>query len=145
MRQPYHPQQRHLQQRYAQQRHPMPTRCPVTGQPLEVTRLECPQSGVVIEGQFKPNEFASLRMEHLEFLRLFLRVRGNLKEVERLLGVSYPTVRLRFDEVIKALGYEDDVPEANTIRTQRAEILTQLENGEIDAGEAAKQLRALKK
>ena len=123
---------------------PMPTRCPVTGGPLEVTRLECPESGVTIEGRFTPNEFALLSAEHLEFLRLFLRVRGNLKEVERILGVSYPTVRVRFDGMLRSLGYESP-PETQEVREERTDILGLLERGEVTAAEAAKRLRALKR
>ena len=51
------------------------------------------------------NEFALLPKEHLDFLRLFVKTRGNLKEVERILGVSYPTVLARLDALLKALGY----------------------------------------
>ena len=123
---------------------PMPTRCPVTGDPLEVTRLECPTSGVAIEGRFTPNEFVTLSPENLEFMRLFLRVRGNLKEVERILGVSYPTVRGRFDGMLRSLGYESP-PEAQEVREERADILGLLERGEIGAAEAATRLRALKR
>ncbi len=123
---------------------PMPTRCPVTGDPMEVTRLECPTSGVAIEGRFTPNEFAMLSPENLEFMRLFLRVRGNLKEVERILGVSYPTVRSRFDGLLRSLGYESP-PEAQEVRGERTDILGLLERGEIGAEEAAKRLRALKR
>jgi hypothetical protein len=118
---------------------PMPTACPVTGEPLLVTRLECDASGVVIEGRFTPNEFALLSPDHLEFLRIFVKVRGNLKEVERVLGLSYPTVRLRFEKLLLALDYEasEDVVE------ERSSILDRLEAGEIDADEAAKRLNAL--
>lgn len=123
---------------------PMPTRCPVTGEPLEVTRLECPESGVTIEGRFVPNEFTRLSAENLELLRLFLRVRGNLKDVERILGVSYPTVRGRFDALLRELGFEGP-PEAQGVRSERADILGLLERGEVDAQEAAKRLRALKR
>ena len=123
---------------------PMPTRCPVTGEPLEVTRLECPTSGVAIEGRFTPNEFAMMSPENLEFMRLFMRVRGNLKEVERILGVSYPTVRGRFDTLVRSLGYET-VPETQEVRTTRADVLGMLERGELTAEEAAVRLRALKR
>lgn len=123
---------------------PMPTRCPVTGEALEVTRLECPGSGVTIEGRFTPNEFATLSAEHLEFIRLFLQVRGNLKEVERILGISYPTVRGRFDGLLRALGY-DNPPEPQEVREERTDILGLLERGEIGAVEAAARLRALKR
>jgi hypothetical protein len=122
----------------------MPTRCPVTGEPLEVTRLECPKSGVAIEGRFTPNEFARLSAENLELLRLFLRVRGNLKDVERILGVSYPTVRGRFDALLRDLGFEGP-PETQEVRSERTDILGLLERGEVTAEEAAKRLRALKR
>ena len=85
---------------------PMPTECPVTGGPLLVTRLECESSGVTIEGRFTPNAFAMLPEENLEFLRIFVKVRGNLKEVARVLGLSYPTIRLRFEKLLLALDYE---------------------------------------
>lgn len=118
----------------------MPHTCPVSGSRLEVTRLESPVSGVVIEGRFEPNEFALLPEDHLEFLRLFVKVRGNLKEVERILGLSYPTVRQRLEDVLVALGYESEAIPPNPPRT-REEILTQLEDGEITPAEAARLLQ----
>ena len=123
---------------------PMPTHCPVTGGPLEVTRLECAESGVRIEGRFQPNEFALLPAEQLEYLRLFVRVRGNLKEVERILGLSYPTVRARFETLLRTLGYEahESLPDA---RLERAEILSRLEKGEIGAEEATRLLQGLRR
>lgn len=125
-------------------RYPMPTHCPVSGEPLEVTRLTSPVSGVVIEGRFQANEFALLPPEPLEFLRIFVRVRGNLKEAERVLGVSYPTVRARFERMLEALGY--DAPEARTEpdRASADEVLSRLERGEIDAEEATGLLQALR-
>ncbi len=120
---------------------PMPTQCPVTGGPLLVTRLECEESGVTIEGRFTPNEFAMLPEENLEFLRIFVKVRGNLKEVERILGLSYPTVRLRFEKLLLALGYEAE-PD---VSEERAEVLDMLERGELDPEEAAKRLQALQR
>lgn len=122
---------------------PMPTRCPVTGEPLEVTRLECPTSGVVIEGRFQPSEFALLADEQLEFLRLFVKVRGNLKELERLLEVSYPTVRARFETLLRTLGYEA-YESAPDLKAERSEILAQLERGEVSAEEATRRLQALR-
>ena len=122
----------------------MPTHCPVTGEALQVTRLECPSSGVTIEGRFQPNEFALLSQEHLEFMRLFIKVRGNLKEIERILELSYPTVRQRFENVLLSLGYESPEPVAE-VRGERAEILSLLEKGELSADEATKQLQALRR
>lgn len=125
----------------ANPKHPMPTRCPVTGEPLEILLLECPTSGIRIEGRFVPNEFALLPAEHLDFMRLFVRARGNLKEVERILGLSYPTVRLRFENMLRTLGYEA----AEDVADERSEVLAALERGELSAEEAAARLRALKK
>lgn len=129
------------------QKHPMPTHCPVTGEPLEVTRLQAPQSGVVIEGRFEPNEFALLDATSLDMLRLFVKVRGNLKEMERMLGVSYPTVRARFESLLFALGYEsaaeDDTDtdhRGDALAANRAGILDRLQRGEISADEAARLL-----
>ncbi len=120
---------------------PMPTACPVTGEPLEVMRLQAPGSGVAIEGRFRPNEFALLPSEHVEFLRLFVKVRGNLKEVERAMGVSYPTVRLRFENLLRALGYES----AEDPEELRDEVLSLLERGEIDPVEATKRLEGFRR
>lgn len=125
-------------------KYPMPTHCPVSGEPLEVTGLVGPTSGVRLEGRFQPNEFVLLKGEQLEFLRLFVRARGNLKEVERSLGVSYPTVRLRLETMLKALGYEGETAPGEGKGGARADILSRLENGDIDAAEAARELRALK-
>jgi hypothetical protein len=124
-------------------RYPMPTHCPVSGEPLEVTRLASPASGVVIEGRFQPNEFALLQPEALEFLRIFVRVRGNLKEAERVLGVSYPTVRARFERMLQALGYEvkEPPPGDDEAQARTDEILSKLESGELDP-EAATELLA---
>jgi len=119
----------------------MPTACPVTGEPLTVTRLECDASGIAIEGRFTPNEFALLPEEQLEFLRIFVKVRGNLKEAERVLGLSYPTVRLRFDTLLRTLGYEAG-PDTTE---ERAGVLDRLEKGDISAEEAARQLQALRR
>jgi len=119
----------------------MPTKCPVTGEPLEVTRLECPSSGVVIEGRFQPNEFALLPEEHLELMRIFVKVRGNLKEVERILGLSYPTVRQRFENLLRALGYEATAE----LSDERSAVLERLEKGEISVEEATRRLQSLKR
>ena len=129
-------------------RYPMPTHCPVSGEPLEATRLQSPVSGVVLEGRFQPNEFALLQPEPLEFLRIFVRVRGNLKEAERILGVSYPTVRARFDRMLEALGYDApdtvDALDAAEAGGDADAILTALEKGEIDPDLAASKLAALR-
>ena len=124
---------------------PMPVKCPVTGEALGSDPLRVSYaSGITIEGRFQPNEFALLPEEQLEYLRLFVKVRGNLKEVERILGLSYPTVRLRFETLLRTLGYEayESVEE---VKNERADILSLLEKGELNADEATKRLQALKR
>jgi hypothetical protein len=125
-------------------KYPMPTHCPVSGEPLEVTRLNCPASGVTIEGRFQPNEFALLPPENLEFLRLFVKVRGNLKEIERIMGLSYPTIRQRFETLVTVLGYEVIAEPRSANPEKRSEILGRLERGELSAEEAARALQGLK-
>ncbi len=121
----------------------MPHECPVCHERLDVTGLACPNCQTRIEGRFSVNEFATLPPEQLEILRLFVKTRGNLKEMERILGVSYPTVRARFETLLRVLGYEA-APDAD-VPGERARVLEQLEKGEISADEAAELLRALKK
>lgn len=116
---------------------PMPVRCPACEGPLAVRVLFCPACGTEVSGRFALSEFALLPKEHLEFLRLFVRARGNLKEVERALGVSYPTVRARLEALLRALGYE----EAEEARTGRLEVLEALRRGEITVEEAVARLR----
>ncbi|AMA75278.1 hypothetical protein AV541_03235 [Thermus parvatiensis] len=114
---------------------PLPTRCPACEGPLAVKALFCPACGTEVHGRFALNEFALLPKEHLDFLRLFVKTRGNLKEVERILGVSYPTVRARLDALLKALGYEEDEGK------DRLEVLEALRQGEISVEEAVARLR----
>jgi hypothetical protein len=119
----------------------LPTQFPGSSEsdhPL-VTEVLFPESGVSIKGTFRLNEFALLPSEQLEFLRLYIKVRGNLKEVERIMGISYPTVRARFDTLLRALDYEPDESEEDA----RGEILRALERGEIDPNEAATKLAKL--
>ncbi len=120
-------------------KYPMPATCPVCRERLEVTGLACPGCGTRLEGRFLPNEFATLPPEQLEFLRLFVKARGNLKEVERVLGVSYPTVRARLEQLLRVLGYEA----APDLSQARQAVLDALERGEITPEEAAARLRAL--
>ncbi|ALJ90322.1 DUF2089 domain-containing protein [Thermus aquaticus] len=115
---------------------PMPVRCPACEGPLSVKALYCEACGTEVVGRFLPNEFALLPREHLDFLRLFVKTRGNLKEVERILGVSYPTVRARLDALLKALGYEAGEEEGN-----RLQVLEALRRGEISVEEAVARLK----
>ncbi len=122
--------------------HDLSVRCPVCSGPVEVVRVRCPRCEVSIDGRFRLLEFNLLSPQHLELLRMFVRTRGNLKEMGRLVGVSYPTIRARFEELLTALGYEA-TPDVGTLAEERQAVLEALERGEIGAGEAAARLRRL--
>ena len=84
--------------------HRAPSDCPVCGEHLAVTRLGCAACGSELAGVFAPCEFCALTTAETDMLRVFLASRGNLREVEKHLGVSYPTARLRFANLLRKLG-----------------------------------------
>jgi hypothetical protein len=113
-------------------------RCPICAAQLRVVRLECGSCGTRLEGSFSLGRFHALSADQLEFLEVFIRARGNFKDVERELGISYPTVRSRLDAVIRALGYQTEVePDREAETERRKEILRQLADGRIGPDDAA--------
>jgi len=119
--------------------------CPVCGDQLRVTRLACPTCHTAIEGNFTLGRFQILSPEQLAFLEIFIKNRGIIREVERELGVSYPTVRNRLDDLIRALGFEvreEAEPERETVdeAARRRTVLEQLSSGELNAEQAIKLL-----
>ncbi len=134
--------------------------CPICSGELAVTRLHCRSCGTTLEGDFNVGRFARLQRDQFALLESFLRSRGNLKEMERELGISYPTVRARVDALLRALGLGDgeggsdeeagpssaptdaagSVADASAAR--RA-VLERLARREIDATTAAAELRVL--
>lgn len=116
---------------------PILSKCPVCGKAMQVTRLHCPGCQTSVEGAFDSCKFCRLDQEQRQFIEVFLTSRGNIKEVERLLGISYPTVRSRLDAVLESLGYR--VEREQDLR--RKEILEALDKGEITSEEAIKLLR----
>src|SRR5436309_541446 len=93
---------------------PVIARCPICAEALSVARLECVSCGTRIEGSFALGRFHQLSAEQLDFLETFIKARGNFKDVERELGISYPTVRSRLDAVIRAVvGLDDDESESH--------------------------------
>lgn len=112
-----------------------PRSCPVCGGRLALTRLGCPDCETELSGFFESCEFCSLDTQDREMLHVFLRSRGNMKDLERHLGVSYPTVRARFDKLLAKLGLESTEPE-----TERIELLEALAKGEIDVTEALERM-----
>jgi len=81
-----------------------PRGCPVCSSRLEITQLGCPTCGTGLSGHFAPCEFCGLDDADLQMLRVFLASRGNMRDLERHLGVSYPTARARFDDLLRRLG-----------------------------------------
>ena len=81
-----------------------PTDCPVCGDELVTSRLGCPGCGTELSGHFARCAFCALDAKELELLTVFLSSRGNLREVEKHLGVSYPTARARFTDLLVKLG-----------------------------------------
>jgi hypothetical protein len=132
--------------------------CPVCSEELTITRLHCRACGTALEGEFGVGRFGRLSREQLALLESFLRSRGNLKEMERELGISYPTVRGRIDALVRALGLaegeppgeepvgggqEADEPVPGDPAAARREILERLARHEIGAEDAAAALREI--
>jgi hypothetical protein len=132
--------------------HDVISTCPVCSGELAVTRLHCRSCGTTLEGEFSVGRFGRLTREQLVLLESFLRSRGNLRDMERELGISYPTVRSRVEALIRALGFgprdgdeaADDQPAGAADATaERQKILERLAGHEISADEAATAIRAL--
>ena len=124
-------------------------RCPACGGDLTVTHLQCGHCDTEISGRFSPNPFDRLSPESLAFVEVFVRLRGNVKEMERELKVPYSTVRGHLDEVIRELGFEAEPgrPEQDSdgYEDRRKEILLHLEEGSIEADAAIAELESLKR
>lgn len=136
--------------------HDVISTCPVCSGELAVTRLHCRSCGTTLEGEFSVGRFGRLTREQLVLLESFLRSRGNLRDMERELGISYPTVRSRVEALIRALGFgprdgdevADDAPAGGLAdavggAAERQQILERLARHEIGADEAATAIRAL--
>lgn len=127
--------------------------CPTCGGDFAVTELTCTVCDTVVQSRYSPCPFCRLSVEDLAFLLVFIRNRGNVKDMEREMGVSYWTIRGRLNELIASMGLEpggepDDDPQAspdapapasNDANARRA-ILERLRRGEITAEQAARAL-----
>jgi hypothetical protein len=124
-----------------------PSLCPVCGDKLVVTRLNCPNCDTTIEGHFQSSRLEQLSPEHRAFVELFVRCEGKLNWVAQELKLSYPTVRGRLDDVIRAMGYEvKEMPpaeEKQRLAEQRQLVLDDLAGGKITPADAVRQLQAL--
>lgn len=112
-------------------------RCPVCNNEMNVTRLHCSHCDTTIEGNFTLCKFCRLTEDHKTFVEVFIKNRGNIKEIEKELGISYPTVRSKLENVIEALGYSVK----DESRVDKKEVLSKLSAGEITAEEAVKLLK----
>ena len=119
-----------------------PTTCPVCTGEYEITKLTCKKCSSELNGHFSGCDFCGLNDEDAFFVLTFLKCRGSIKDVEKELGISYPTVRGRLDAVLKRLGLTTSASE-DDIQQQRNHILDQLDNGEIDAEQATALLKSL--
>ncbi len=118
-------------------------KCPVCGGELTVTRLHCDICETTIEGRFVNSAFAGLTPEQLDFIETFVRVEGKMNRMAEEMGLSYPTLRNRLHEIIRALGYEpgrDELVEP-VEEEKRRQILEKLDAGEISADEAMRLLQ----
>lgn len=139
--------------------HDVISTCPVCSGELNVTRLNCRSCGTTLEGEFSVGRFGRLTREQLLLLESFLRSRGNLRDMERELGISYPTVRSRVEALVRALGFgpradSDEAAEEAAAASAagaamsdpaaaRQSILERLARREITADEAAAAIRSL--
>jgi hypothetical protein len=146
--------------------HDVISTCPVCSGELAVTRLHCRSCGTTLEGEFSVGRFGRLTREQLLLLESFLRSRGNLRDMERELGISYPTVRSRVEALVRALGFgpradSDEAAEdaaaaaagagtgagagnsTTNVSAARQAILERLGRHEMTADEAAVAIRSL--
>ena len=116
----------------------LPTKCPLCGGEIAVTRIYCRECDTTIEGRFSGGPFSQLTPEQLQFVETFVRLEGKITRMEDELGLSYPTIRNRLHEVIRALGYEPGIGEEFPRMTdeERQRILEDLDKGLISADKA---------
>lgn len=125
--------------------------CPTCHSRLTITELHCDACGTQVRSRYRPCPFCTLTEDQQTFLLLFLRSRGNLKDLEKTLGISYPTVRAKLDELIEALPAAPPGPAAATRPAaattgsagRRRMILDQLQSGALTADQALELLRNL--
>lgn len=135
-----------------------PHKCCICGEKLTISRLSCESCGTAMEGSFTGCRFCALSPEEELFLLTFIKNRGSIKDVERELGISYPTVRAALDNLIASLGLDSpptaSVAEQNEASKKgrradpdtakaRKDILKMLSEHRITADEAAKKLKEL--
>ena len=109
------------------------------GQPIVVERVRLTDKDIAIEGSFELPQLARLAMEDQIFVTAFVRSHGSIKEMERVFGVSYPTIKSRLTRIADSLEFVETNPTPS-----KAEILDRLQRGEITAEDAIREMEALK-
>jgi hypothetical protein len=122
--------------------HRAPSDCPVCGERLAVTRLGCGSCGSELAGVFASCTFCALNESETEMLRVFLASRGNLRDLEKHLGVSYPTARLRFNQLLEKLGLAEPTERPPSGPT-REQVLAEVASGALSPAEAEALLASL--
>lgn len=119
----------------------IPSQCPICGGELAVTRLHCRDCDTSIEGRFATGgAFAALSAEQMRFVEAFVRCEGKFSRLEQEFGLSYPTLRNRLHEIIRAMGYEPGEGETGVSDEMRRQILEDLDAGKITYEEALQRL-----
>ncbi len=121
--------------------YPIPGQCPVCSEAMEVTRLYCRHCDTAVEGHFSLGRFHRLTAKQLQFAETFIRCEGKITRVEGEMGVSYPTVRARLNDLIRALGYDVKPEPAGISPEERQSILEDLAQGKISSEEAVELLQ----
>lgn len=120
----------------------LPNKCPICGGEVTVTRIYCRECDTTIEGRFQSGPFSQLSQEQLDFIETFVRCEGKITRMEEELELSYPTIRNRLHEIIRALGYEPGGEEPFGISDEeRQRILEDLDAGKISAEDAMRMLQ----
>ncbi|MBN2386878.1 MAG: DUF2089 domain-containing protein [Anaerolineales bacterium] len=117
------------------------SKCPVCDGELTVTRMHCDICDITIDGRFSTGIFAGLTHEQLDFIETFVRCEGKMNRMEEELALSYPTLRNRLHEIIRAMGYEpgrEEIPDVSD--EKRRSVLEGLDAGTISAEEAMRLL-----
>lgn len=108
--------------------------CPVCQNSLLATRLSCNVCHTEITGEFELSRFSYLNKEELSFIETFIRVYGNIKEMEKELDVSYPTVKKMLEQVVLKMGFE--ARDSKELNQNTEDILSKIKNKEISVNEA---------
>ena len=132
--------------------------CPACGGQLVITEYKCPSCQLQMRGDFQPGKFSGLSDEAMNFIKVFLAARGNLTEVERVLGISYPTIRNKLDEINNLLNRTDAAEDLRqktpdkgpeiilgSAEETRKDILQQVSDGRLSPAEAVKKLQEIQR